>query len=101
MAIDSVANIIDSVSNKVKASKAVNLKPVVCAVICEWDPIGFKDPENEYIEEIKTITEKAAVTKDCAELGQHIYDVFKEMFGLRMFKKTIEECTEIAQRILE
>lgn len=74
----------------------------VKSVINDWDPIEllFHAPDDEYHSEIDEIQHLLRVTDDSAELAEGIFKVFVESFGQEIFKKSKDECKQIAQILL-
>lgn len=71
--------------------------------INNWDPIGLLEigaPKNEYEQEIVKISSKIMLENNKDKLGEIIYEIFLEMFDDCVFNKTIEECVEIAEKII-
>jgi len=72
------------------------------SIIDEWDPIGLfpHAPSNEYHSEIAEIEELLSHLACEAELAKGIYNVFLSSFNSEIFKKSMDECTLIARKIL-
>lgn len=72
-------------------------------IINKWDPIQLFPycPQDEYSIEIKKIEQRLEQCREIDEnnLGNIIYDVFVECFD-STFKKSIEECINIAKQII-
>lgn len=94
-AVEGVANIIDESMIKASGVSLEDLKKSVEEQINAWNPMGCSD----YAIEIKDINSQINVNITADELGKLIYDIFKQSFGTRAFNKTLEECTEIAEKI--
>lgn len=71
-------------------------------VINEWDPMNFlaHAPDDEYEEEVKLINELLVQTNDVNEVAIGIKSIFTIMFE-EDFKKSHEDCLEIAKKLLE
>lgn len=72
-------------------------------IIDSWDPVGLLaggSPLDEYDVETERIFQfcKDAHTK--REIGELIYSTFFEFFGENTFEKPIEECFDVAGKIL-
>ena len=74
----------------------------VKTIIDEWDPIDLLAyaPEDEYDFEIKEIEQILALQVDVDQLAVEIFRVFTEEFGTEEFKKSLEECRNIAGKTL-
>ena len=74
----------------------------VKTIIDEWYPIDLLAyaPEDEYDFEIKEIEQILALQIDVDQLAVEIFRVFTEAFGTEVFKKSLEECRNIAGKIL-
>lgn len=94
-AVEGVANIIDEAMIKASGVSLDDLKKFVEEQINAWNPMGCSD----YALEVKEINGQINVNMTANELGKLIYDTFKQSFGTRAFNKTLEECTEIAEKI--
>ena len=72
-------------------------------IINEWDPIQLLAlaPSDEYDYEIHQIEIAAKEAVDVESLAKVIYNIFAESFGFDIFKKTIDVCTIIANKILQ
>lgn len=71
-------------------------------VINKWDPMNFLShaPDNEYEEEVKLINELLKQTNDESEVALGIKSIFTKMFE-EDFKKSYEDCLEIAKKLLD
>lgn len=71
-------------------------------IITKWDPMNFMShaPDDEYSDEAEKIDELLERTTDIDELARGIELVFKSMFGSD-FNKSIDECREIAKKLVE
>ena len=56
---------------------------------------------NEYIEEIQTIGKQLTPQTDATAIGRMLYETFRTSFGTRSFRCTLEECEEVAERIMK
>ena len=76
----------------------------IISIINEWDPINLLDicPTDEYQPEIKQIASVISTNNKMnhIDLGKIIYDIFVDSFG-EEFKKDIDECNDIAIKILK
>ena len=76
----------------------------IISIINEWDPINLLDicPTDEYQPEIKQIASVISTNNkmNYIDLGKIIYDIFVDSFG-EEFKKDIDECNDIAIKILK
>lgn len=72
-------------------------------IINEWDPIGLMKhaPDDEYEAEIIQIVDMLPNADTVEELAKIIRDIFVQAFGDDMFRKTIEECTIVARKIMK
>lgn len=74
-------------------------------IINEWDPLGLFPyaPKDEYRLEVKELVTYLENEKICSieKLGKKIYELFLRTLEKDVFTKTIENCMEIAQKILE
>lgn len=77
-----------------KVTKAVN----------EFDPLDLLPyaPPDEYDAEIKEIISFLENNKDCNldTLSNKIFDIFKKTLGDDIFDKSIEDCYQVAHKIL-
>ena len=71
-------------------------------IIDQWDPIDLLSiaPGDEYHSEIEEVEELLWVTRDCETIADGIFTVFLTAFGEDVFRKTRQDCIEIAKRIL-
>ena len=74
-------------------------------IIDDWDPIELLSsyaPPDEYDSESKKISTLSEnfieIDKIC--LGEIIFKVFTQSFGDDIFLKSLDECTEIAEKII-
>ena len=71
--------------------------------IDKWDPVdllAMHCPDNEY-DEISFLISKAVQTsKDVESLANYIYNLFVYAFGVPTFNKNMEECRNIAKKIM-
>lgn len=76
----------------------------IISIINEWDPINLLNicPTDEYLPEIKQIVSVISENNkmNYIDLGKIIYDIFVNFFG-EEFKKDIDECNDIALKILK
>ena len=76
----------------------------ILAIISDWDPIGLFPgaPKDEYLNEAKEIesilTNNPQITWQ--ELANCIHNVFIIPFGVGTLEVKMEECLEIAKKIL-
>lgn len=68
--------------------------------IDEWDPIDLLSfcPNDEYDGESRMIVDSFRKEND---LGKLIYNIFRESFGESTFRKSLEECNQVAQKIMK
>lgn len=68
--------------------------------IDEWDPIDLLAfcPNDEYDGESRMIVDSFRKEND---LGKLIYNIFRESFGESTFRKSLEECNQVAQKIMK
>lgn len=72
----------------------------ISQIINDWNPIEIHPLlDSEYHSEVKKINELLTFNDTKSELGEKIYQIFKEYFG-KEFRKTYIECEEIAEKIL-
>lgn len=71
-------------------------------IIDRWDPIDLLShaPGDEYHSEVEKVEKLLRITKDCEAIADGIFTVFVNAFGEDVFKKTKQDCIEIANRIL-
>lgn len=71
-------------------------------IIDGWDPIDLLPyaPGDEYHSEIEEVEELLRVTRDCEVIADGIFTIFLNAFGENVFRKTRQDCIEIAKRIL-
>jgi hypothetical protein len=101
-AVNSVADIVDSAvkKNKQKLEEKINrIDAVLPRVINEWNPIGFSDDEIDYADEIDAVREYLLAGSDESELGQFVYDTFRDSFGKRFFRKSLSECEGMGKEL--
>jgi Domain of unknown function (DUF1871). len=72
------------------------------AIINEWDPTNLMShaPDDEYELEIGMIREMLDKTDNENDLAEGILNIFLETCGNEFFKKTLEDCIMIANKIL-
>ncbi len=70
-------------------------------IIDQWDPIGLLEfcPPDEYDMEIESIAAIFVKNIDMDTLATGIQAVFLEAFGADTFKKDINECLVIAEKL--
>lgn len=75
---------------------------IVKKIINQWDPVELLShaPDDEYHSEIERIWKLLKESKDLNVLAEGIFNIFKDSFS-NVFTKTIEDCTEIASKLLE
>ena len=77
---------------------------IVKNIIDEWDPIellAMHCPPDEYDIEIKEIMNFLNKETKLEELSAKIYYIFLDYFGDDTFTKTKEECSIIADKIIQ
>lgn len=74
----------------------------VKSIIDEWDPAEFYGtvPSDEYDSESRKVFEALQCNKEIPELSLAIYNIFLKAFGDEVFRKNMEECTAVADRLL-
>ena len=73
-------------------------------IVNAWDPIDLLSahcPPDEYSVECKKIVESLTATASAQEIGLIIYSIFTESFGSDVFIKSINECIDVAQKLLK
>ncbi len=72
-------------------------------IINSWDPTNLMShaPAEEYNLEIQMIADLLKKTNDENELAKGIQDIFLNTCGEVFFKKSFEECLDIAKNILK
>lgn len=98
-AVEGVAAIADEARRKAGKSYLLQLAAALIDEIGVWDPMKFGSC-NEYIEEIQTIGKQLTPQTDAAAMGHMLYETFRASFGTRSFRCTLEECEEVAERII-
>ncbi|HEY8389785.1 MAG TPA: DUF1871 family protein [Clostridia bacterium] len=77
---------------------------VISRIINEWDPIDLfpAAPKDEYDGEINKISSFITNNKiiTSLKLANIIHDVFIESFGENIFKSSIDECLNVANKLL-
>jgi hypothetical protein len=72
-------------------------------IIDFWDPVDLwrsHCPQDEYDEETRKIALLINNINDEKKIAKIIYDVFIDAFNSKQFNHTIEDCLEIAKKIL-
>ncbi|MBA9027633.1 DUF1871 family protein [Peribacillus huizhouensis] len=71
-------------------------------IINKWDPMKLllHAPDDEYEEEILLINDVLALTSDVNQVANEIKAAFIKMFGYD-FKRSYNDCLEIAKKILD
>jgi len=71
-------------------------------IIDLWDPIDLLShaPGDEYHSEVTKVENLLRITKDCEAIADGIFTIFLNAFGEDVFKKTKQDCIEIANKIL-
>ncbi|WP_028390792.1 DUF1871 family protein [Bacillus cihuensis] len=71
-------------------------------IINKWDPMNLllHAPDDEYEEEILLINDVLALTSDVNQVANEIKAIFIKMFG-DDFKRSYNDCLEIAKKILD
>lgn len=95
-AVQGVAAIADRARLQASGSYLDSLSAVLAQEINTWDPMSCAD----YNTEIGSLQSKLYPRIDATTLGQLISDTFRESFGTRSFRCSLEECNAVAQRIL-
>ncbi len=73
-------------------------------IIDSWDPVELLTigcPLDEYNLETEKIFQFCKDIHTKQEIGEMIYFTFFESFGENTFKKTLEECLDVGQKILD
>ena len=99
-AVEGVAAIADEARRKAGKAYLLQLAKALINEIGAWDPMKFGDC-NEYMEEMQSIGGRLEPHTDAAALGSMLYETFRESFGTRSFRCTIEECESVAKRVFE
>lgn len=77
---------------------------LITNIINEFDPLDLipYSPQDEYYNEIKEIDDfiKNHPHCDVDTLAYQIYDIFMSYLGSDIFTRSIDECKEVAQKIL-
>jgi hypothetical protein len=78
------------------------MKAKVAKIINEWDPIDllFFCPKDEYEDEINLISETIDENTSVEKLADKVNAIFIKMFGVGVFTKDINECIDVAKKIL-
>ena len=76
----------------------------ITQIINEWDPLEFfpMTPSDEYSTEIQQIFEYISQNKNLHiwQLAQVINEIFLASFGQEIYKEDLNQCEEIARKIL-
>lgn len=74
----------------------------VTEIINEWDPINLLHhaPVDEYEYEINEIIKCMPNIKSVEDLAETIHKIFIKCFSSDVFKRSFDECIEIARKIL-
>ncbi len=76
----------------------------IAQIINEWDPLGFfpMAPSDEYSSEITQIFEYISQNKNLQiqQLAQVINEIFLASFGQEIYKEDLNQCEEVARKIL-
>ena len=76
----------------------------ISKIINDFDPLDLIPfaPQDEYCDEIKEIGDfiQSNLNCDVDTLAQQIYKIFLSHLGSNVFTKSIEECRDVAQKIL-
>ena len=76
----------------------------IAQIINEWDPLGFfpMAPSDEYSNEITQIFEYISQNKNLQiqQLAQVIKEIFLASFGKEIYKEDLNQCGEVARKIL-
>lgn len=76
----------------------------IAQIINEWDPLGFfpMAPSDEYSSEITQIFEYISQNKNLQirQLAQVIDEIFLASFGQEIYKADLNQCEEVARKIL-
>lgn len=79
-------------------------KAELLQIINDWDPIGIIafSPCDEYLPEINKIEKylQACEKADVQSLANEIKVIFTDSFGVNVFTRQIDECENIAKKIL-
>ncbi len=74
-------------------------------IINDWDPIGIIafSPCDEYLPEINKIEKylQACEKANVQGLANEIKEIFTDSFGANVFTRQIDECENIAKKILK
>lgn len=95
-AVQGVAAIADRARLQASSSYLDSISAALAQEINTWDPMSCAD----YTAEIGNLQNKLYPRIDADVLGQLIFDTFRESFGTRSFRFSLDECTAAAQRIL-
>ena len=79
------------------------MKKIIADIINKWDPIDLFPfaPQDEYKCEINSIISLVSGTIVTDEIATGIHTIFTKSFGEDVFKKSISDCTKVAQSIAE
>ncbi|WP_346355168.1 DUF1871 family protein [Azotosporobacter soli] len=75
----------------------------VTEIINEWDPINLLShaPPDEYKLEIASVMVVLSDTNRIEEVADGIQKIFIYCFGADVFKRSYQECFEIAEKLLK
>ncbi len=80
-------------------------KLILSQIINDWDPVGIIafSPRDEYLSEINKIEKylQACEKADVQSLANEIKGIFTDSFGVNVFTRQIDECENIAKKILK
>lgn len=80
-------------------------KLILSQIINDWDPVGIIafSPRDEYLPEINKIEKylQACDKADVQSLANEIKGIFADSFGVNVFTRQIDECENIAKKILK
>ena len=80
-------------------------KLILSQIINVWDPVGIIafSPCDEYMPEINKIEKylQACEKVDVQSLANEIKVIFTDSFGVNVFTRQIDECENIAKKILK
>ena len=76
---------------------------VINAIIDKWDPLGLFPfaPKDEYRDESILIYKAYLNTQSVFALAREIHKIFSDSFGNNIFTKSIDDCINIADLIIE
>ena len=76
----------------------------IIEIINEWDPVELfpMAPQDEYFEEILRIEEIILRNEKITVegLAAKINEIFTNSFGIDVYKKSVDDCIQVAKRIL-